>query len=167
MSDEKSKNRGGRPPKSSDGNKSITRTFRVRSSLDARLNRAADEAVRSLSEEIEYRLMRSFDRDDDEGDLLGGSFETLTLLRMIKAAITSVEAASGGESWALSPDVRFAVGVAIYDLVGHFLADAGGVLAADESPAKKRAEEVGHAAAARVSAVIAALGAIHSERPSS
>lgn len=51
----------GRPPRHKGERLSKNRTFRVRGGLDARLQRAAAKAGRSVSEEIEWRLEQSFD----------------------------------------------------------------------------------------------------------
>jgi hypothetical protein len=50
----------GRPPRHGSERLSKSRTFRVRPHLDELLQKAAAEAGRSVSEEIEYRLDRSF-----------------------------------------------------------------------------------------------------------
>jgi hypothetical protein len=52
--------KGGRPPKRKGERLSKNRTFRVRGLLDEQLIAAAAESGRSVSEEIEYRLERSF-----------------------------------------------------------------------------------------------------------
>lgn len=54
----------GRPPKRVGERLAKNRTFRVRGELDTKLQTAADTSGRSVSEEIEYRLERSFDRSD-------------------------------------------------------------------------------------------------------
>ena len=53
----------GRPPRHGGERLSKSRTFRVRPHLDELLQKAAAEAGRSVSEEIEYRLDRSFYED--------------------------------------------------------------------------------------------------------
>jgi hypothetical protein len=57
------KKKGGRPPKHKGGRLSKNRTFRVRGNLDAQLRAAAADSGRSVSEEIEARLDRSFHLD--------------------------------------------------------------------------------------------------------
>jgi hypothetical protein len=57
----------GRPPKREGERLSKNRTFRVRGTLDEQLAAAAQEAGRSVSEEIEYRLENSFREDDRYG----------------------------------------------------------------------------------------------------
>jgi predicted HicB family RNase H-like nuclease len=56
----------GRPPKRKGERLSKNRTFRVRGTLDEQLVVAADAARRSVSEEIEYRLERSFQEEEIE-----------------------------------------------------------------------------------------------------
>jgi hypothetical protein len=58
----------GRPPRRAGERLSKHRTFRVRGELDGQLAQAAAASGRSVSEEIEYRLERSF---ADDGSLLG------------------------------------------------------------------------------------------------
>jgi hypothetical protein len=53
----------GRPSKWSDGPSSRMLTFRTRDGLRERLQLAAGKSGRSVSEEIEYRLMLSFERE--------------------------------------------------------------------------------------------------------
>lgn len=55
------KSKGGRPSKDPAGGKRPTITFRCRSDLQSQLQAAAIRSDKSVSEEIEYRLMRSFD----------------------------------------------------------------------------------------------------------
>src|SRR4051812_23391647 len=55
--------KGGRPALSSERKKSQTLTFRTRTDLRKSLEAAAERAGRSISEEVEYRLQRSFDRE--------------------------------------------------------------------------------------------------------
>jgi hypothetical protein len=59
----KAKNQGGRPPKHKGERLSKNRTFRVRGSLDDYLKDSAEKTGRSVSEEIENRLDRSFYMD--------------------------------------------------------------------------------------------------------
>src|SRR5689334_7219221 len=55
--------KGGRPALSSERKKSQTLTFRTRADLRKNLETAAEQAGRSVSEEVEYRRQRSFDRE--------------------------------------------------------------------------------------------------------
>jgi len=63
MRPSKGQNKGGRPAVPSERKKSQTLTFRTRADLRKNLEIAAEQAGRSVSEEIEYRLQRSFDRE--------------------------------------------------------------------------------------------------------
>jgi len=58
----------GRPPKREGERLSKNRTFRVRGTLDEQLEAAAQKARRSVSEEIEFRLERSFWQEEIERD---------------------------------------------------------------------------------------------------
>jgi len=70
----------GRPPKRRGERLSKNRTFRVRGTLDEQLAAAAQEAGRSVSEEIEHRLEESF-RRDERADLMERAVEhTLKVL---------------------------------------------------------------------------------------
>jgi hypothetical protein len=51
---------GGRPPRHEGERLNKNRTFRIRDELDRKLQEAAAQSKRSVSEEIEYRLERSF-----------------------------------------------------------------------------------------------------------
>ncbi len=54
----------GRPPRHAGERLSKNRTFRIRGELDAKLQEAASKTGRSVSEEIEYRLEQSFQKED-------------------------------------------------------------------------------------------------------
>ena len=54
----------GRPPRHEGERLSKNRTFRIRGELDDRLQEAASKVGRSVSEEIEYRLEQSFQKED-------------------------------------------------------------------------------------------------------
>jgi hypothetical protein len=58
----------GRPPRHEGERLSKNRTFRVRGDLDECLQHAANMSGRSVSEEIEYRLQKSFWMDTKQGD---------------------------------------------------------------------------------------------------
>lgn len=83
----------GRPPRHQGERLSKNRTFRVRGSLDGRLQAAAAASGRSVSEEIEFRLDQSFDRDAFIGVLLGGD-ENAKVLQSI-AMVMKLESRSG------------------------------------------------------------------------
>ena len=58
----------GRPPRHQGERLSKNRTFRVRGGLDEKLQAAAAVSGRSVSEEIEFRLDQSFDRERRGGE---------------------------------------------------------------------------------------------------
>ena len=67
----------GRPAVSSKQKKSQTITFRTRPDLRESLEAAAEQAGRSISEEVEYRLQRSFDREALVRELYGDQHSKL------------------------------------------------------------------------------------------
>jgi hypothetical protein len=76
---------------------SKNRTFRVRDTLDEQLQEAAEKSGRSVSEEIEHRLERSFSEDQLASAFLGGD-HTAELLRAVSIAIWLVEQ-EAGKKW--------------------------------------------------------------------
>jgi hypothetical protein len=76
----------GRPPRHEGERLSKNRTFRVRGGLDEKLQAAAAVSGRSVSEEIEFRLDQSFDRDAFIGLMVGGD-ENARILRTIAIAM--------------------------------------------------------------------------------
>jgi hypothetical protein len=56
--------RVGRPPKYAGEGKRVTHTMRVRAATREKLKAAAAESGRSMSEEIEYRVEKSFWEED-------------------------------------------------------------------------------------------------------
>jgi hypothetical protein len=83
----------GRPPRHQGERLSKNRTFRVRGGLDEKLQAAAAASGRSVSEEIEFRLDQSFDRDAFIGLVLGGD-ENAKVLRTI-ALVMKLESRNG------------------------------------------------------------------------
>jgi hypothetical protein len=81
-------------------NRSKSRTFRVHGDLDQKLEAAATQSGRSVSEEIEYRLERSF-RDEE---IREQAFEQAWVMFEKKKALANVEAALANAK-ALSFDV--------------------------------------------------------------
>jgi hypothetical protein len=63
------RSKAGRPPKASSERRNDTITFRVRASLGDRLRKTASKSNRSLSDEIEYRLMHSLAVEEQFRDL--------------------------------------------------------------------------------------------------
>ena len=84
----------GRPPKHEGERLSKNRTFRVRGTLDKQLEAAAQEAGRSVSEEIERRLEQSF-RREERAELISEAID-----RTLKALGISTDPAT----W--SPEMR-------------------------------------------------------------
>jgi Arc-like DNA binding domain len=82
--------RRGRPPLKSGEAKRASFNTRLRNALKEHLEEAARSAGRSLSEEIEFRLERSFDRSES----LGGS-EYEALFQMMAAAARVIEVRLG------------------------------------------------------------------------
>ena len=62
------KKRIGRPPKAKEDRKAVNFTFRSRGQMRERLQTAAIAAGRSISEEIEFRLEKSFWQEETERD---------------------------------------------------------------------------------------------------
>jgi hypothetical protein len=60
------KKRIGRPPKANEDRKAVNFTFRSRGQMRERLQTAAIASSRSISEEIEFRLERSFQEEEIE-----------------------------------------------------------------------------------------------------
>jgi hypothetical protein len=83
----------GRPPRHQGERLSKNRTFRVRGGLDEKLQAAAAASGRSVSEEIEFRLDQSFDRDAFIGLVLGGD-ENAKVLQSI-ATVMKLESYNG------------------------------------------------------------------------
>jgi hypothetical protein len=101
----------GRPPKRKGERLSKNRTFRVRGTLDQQLADAADEAGRSVSEEIEHRLENSFREDDRYGGPHVSA--VFRLLADYKAL--------AGASWTESDRVRNGIAQAFTELLAKGL----------------------------------------------
>ena len=102
----------GRPPLKGQPKRSSFNT-RIRTELKERLESAAGDAGRSLSEEIEFRLERSFREDDARVQEFGGRW-AYELFRLLAAAARNVSARMG-EDWLENEQaydqVRLAIGV--------------------------------------------------------
>jgi hypothetical protein len=107
----------GRPPRHGGESLSKSRTFRVRPHLDELLQKAAAEAGRSVSEEIEYRLDRSF----YEAAMYRGAFGERTgdLFRAFATAIWLIERGAG-KKWHEDRETRFQVATAIEGVTEWF-----------------------------------------------
>src|SRR4051794_18471096 len=87
----RSTKRRGRPPVAASERKSKNFTFRSRGDLHDRLTDAAARSGRSISEEIEIRITRSFDDEQQ----IWGSREIYGLMRVIAAAIHETGSSAG------------------------------------------------------------------------
>jgi hypothetical protein len=94
--------------------------MRTTKAVRDRLERAAQDAGRSLAQEVEHRLEASFEREDWQTQVLGGA-ETAALVRMIGSAIAVIERTRGERWWESSnarDDVKQATAVIIDLLSG-------------------------------------------------
>jgi len=92
-------NKGGRPPKGPYHGKSKTLSTRITAELRSRLEEAAGATGRSLSQEIEFRLERSFEKAAD----FGGVLNSITLQTMGEF-LHKLETATG-RPWRADPVV--------------------------------------------------------------
>jgi hypothetical protein len=103
--------------------------------LDERLQEAATAAGRSLSEEIEHRVERSF-QDDDQAAAMMGSHVAGEILRLVRTVMV-VEGLGIGEDWienrARAGRVRVAVNAIIAAVAG---------LPVELPPAEQQAEAI-------------------------
>jgi hypothetical protein len=126
------KPRGGRPLRDSEGHLRKNRTFRIRDRLDAMLEQAAMAAGRSTSEEIEFRLERTFYDDRMAARFLGSDIAS-EALRLIRGAM--VVEGIAGRDWAEDPQSAEAVRVATNAIIA-VLAN----LPLDPPPPEKRVQ---------------------------
>jgi hypothetical protein len=122
------KNKGGRPARHAGERLTKHRTFRVRGRLDETLQDAAQQSGRSVSEEIEYRLERTFLEDRRFGGAVGS--EVLLLIQLVMA-LEGVD----GRLWNERPDSAETVRTA-----ANFIIAALTKLPLDLPPPEKRAE---------------------------
>ena len=80
----------GRPPKGPYEDKRKTLSTRITSNLRTRLEEAAEETGRSLSQEIEFRLEQSFKDDEAVHEALGGK-HVYALMRLLGSAVLIIE----------------------------------------------------------------------------
>ena len=106
----------GRPQRHPGERLSKNRTFRVRGSLDERLQASAAGSGRSVSEEIEFRLDQSYDRDAFFGLVLGGD-ENAKVLQSI-ATVMKLESHNG--HWLKDVNTSETVRRAVNFLIGQF-----------------------------------------------
>ena len=79
----------GRKPKGEYQSKSVVFSTRLRPDTKKALEKSAQKSGRSLSQEVEHRLRRSFDEDQDLFERFGGR-QNYALMRMIGAATNIV-----------------------------------------------------------------------------
>jgi hypothetical protein len=118
----------GRPPRYKGEVLRKNRTFRVRARLDESLEEAAAKAGRSTSEEIEYRLERTFLEDRRFGGAVGN--EALLLIQLVMA-LEGVDGGLWNENPASAETVR---------TVANFIIAGLAKLPLDLPPPEKRAE---------------------------
>ena len=83
------KRKRGRPPRSPEGKATRNLTFRTRDSVRERLEASAAAADRSVSEEIEIRLAKSY--EPQTGRWTSGAEETELLVRMFAGSALMLE----------------------------------------------------------------------------
>ena len=109
----------GRPPRHQGKRLSKNRTFRVRGDLDEKLQAAAVVSGRSVSEEIEFRLDQSFDRDAFIRLVLGGD-ENAKVLQTIAMAM---KLESHNDHWLKEVNTVETVQRAANFIIGDFAAE--------------------------------------------
>jgi hypothetical protein len=97
-------------PKGEYAGKSSVFSTRIRPDLRKYLEKAAKTSGRSLSQEVEHRLRRSFVEDDKISDAFGDR-RTYRLMRMMSDAIHLSQKEGNDESW-LDDPFRFRVALA-------------------------------------------------------
>jgi len=110
------KTKPGRPPRHKGEVLAKNRTFRVRGELDDQLQASAARAGRSVSEEIEYRLSRSFYDDVLVKEFIGDdmSAEAIRMIRFVMA----IESISG--PWSGDPTSAQRVSAAADTIIRTF-----------------------------------------------
>lgn len=93
------KKKRGRPSLAADERKSSILKFRARGDLVRRMSEAAAESGRSVSEEIEHRLDRSFQKEDVFTEALGGPALRDITLGMLIAFRRGAKSAAGNPDW--------------------------------------------------------------------
>lgn len=134
MSDDAQPKRRGRPPKSAAGPKVGTLTFRTRADFRERLEQAAAQTGRSVTEEVELRVERSFEIDRivrGYNDLMSVFIENGDNARKLATSLMAVvsivqELKSkdgrqiGNENWSESPATRAGVRLGAISLIDHY-----------------------------------------------
>lgn len=133
--------RRGRPSKTSDEKKLNSLAFRARPALRAQIDEAAAASGRSVSEEIEYRLGKSFEEapGDRAAELLFGSRMNAQHLTMFAAVLESISdlarKVSGDpeDEWWESMLGRAGAAAAFNELTTILIAPSDVVLTEDET----------------------------------
>ena len=133
--------RMGRPPLPPDEKRLASMGFRPTPEIRARLEAAARTSNRSLSQEIESRLERSFLEESSAKEFFGGT-QVFALARLIAAVVSVVEAGTG-KTWRDDRDTHLQVRAAIDKILDSL--GPGSVGEADERMILRKAQDVGKA----------------------
>jgi len=122
----------GRPPRGEFSGKTRNINTRITGELRQRLDHAAKEHNRSLSQEIEMRLTRSFDEERDRTTSAFGTAATYALFRMATETVKMVEEWTG-ERW-LRDRFTFEIAAAAISSVVTSFAPTGPLEAPEDFP---------------------------------
>lgn len=134
MTDHVQPKRRGRPPKPAEERKGSNLTFRTRSDFRDRLEQAAAQSGRSVTEEVELRVERSFevDRvvrrlDELSSVFLDNGPDALSFVTKLMASISSIQEFKsesgdrvGSQDWSSSAATSAGVRAATLSLLDHF-----------------------------------------------
>lgn len=109
----------GRPPKREGERLSKSRTFRVRGTLDNALQIAAERSGRSVSEEIEFRLERSFGNDGLLDMALGENVADLIQMIFMAVARSGIRTGSKHSYEVLQAAIFYIIAAFARQLVSH------------------------------------------------
>lgn len=126
--------RRGRPPKPADERKGANLTFRTRADFRERLEQAAQQSGRSVTEEVELRVERSFEIDrmirgfTDLSSIFIENGETARkFASSAMALIASVQETKaidgrqiGMQDWSNSPATRAGIRICVTELLNHY-----------------------------------------------
>ena len=116
--------RVGRPPKGPYRGKSTVFSTRITPELRSQLEQAAFASQRSLSQEVEHRLFRSFLDEAAHTNELGGP-HNYAFMRLLGAAVAALEAARGIR-WFQDHKLRSEVEELIKNILPHYMDLAAG-----------------------------------------
>lgn len=139
MSEPAQPKKRGRPPKPADERKGHNLTFRTRANLRERLEEAAEKSGRSVTEEVELRVERSFETDRivrGFNDLSSIFVENGDAARHFASAmmglIASVQEAKaadgrqiGSQDWSNSPATKAGVRICVSSLLDYYVPKIG------------------------------------------